>query len=246
MKKIIIIFLLAISFSLVKGQNIEKSYQLGNNEKLSLEFEYPELVKISTWNKQEVLIKAKVLINNMDATEDFILSENRSSNQLVISSKLRNKDKYKNNYITVADDKDDDEPVTVNRNGKSITIGDKGKTYYHGTQIEIVLEISLPKNAVVDVDAKYGMVEVLSAPKDLVVYAKYGGADVKIDEAGLKQLKASTSWGQIFSNLDSRLSVSGDDMLGKNMRAEFNGSKGANSVRVETEFGNVFLRKNQP
>lgn len=246
MKQIITLFLLAISFSLVKGQNIEKSYQLGSNEKLSLEFEYPELVKISTWDKQEVLIKAKVLINNMDATEDFVLSENRSSNQLVISSRLKNKDKYKNNYVWVTSDEDDDKSVTVSRNGKNITVGNKGKTYYNGTEIEIVLEITLPKNAMVDVEAKYGMVEVLSVPKDLAVYAKFGGADVKIDEVGLKQLRASTSWGQIFSNLNSKLAIKGDDMLGKNMRAEFDNSKGANSVRIETEFGNVFLRKNQP
>lgn len=244
MKNIITLFLLAICTSVSIGQNIEKTYQLATNEKLSLEFVYPELVKISTWDKQEVLIKAKVLINNQDASEDFILSENRTSNQLVISSLLKNKDKYKNNYISVAGDEEDDESVTVSRNGKTITIGDKGKTYYNGTQIDIELEITLPKNAVVDVEAKYGMVEVLSAPKDLVVFAKYGGADVKIDEADLKQLKASTNWGQIFSNLNSKLSVTGDDMLGKSMRAEFDNSRGAISVRVESEYGNVFLRKN--
>ena len=246
MKQIITILLFTISLSLVKGQNIEKSYSLGNNEKLSLEFEYPELVKISTWDKQEVLIKAKVLINNMDATEDFILSDKRSSNQLVISSRLKNMNKYKNNYVRVAHGKDDDESVTVSRNGKNITVGNKGKTYYNGTEIEIVLEITLPKNARVDVEAKYGMVEVLSVPKDLAVYAKFGGADVKIDEVALKQLRASTSWGQIFSNLNSNLKLTGDDMLGKDMRAEFDNSGGANSVRIETEFGNVFLRKNQP
>lgn len=244
MKNIITLLFLAFCCSATLGQNIEKTYQLSANEKLSLDFEYPELVKISTWDKQEVLIKAKVLINNQDATEDFTLSENRSSNQLVISSHLKNKDKYENNYITVADDEDDDESVIVSRNGKTITIGDKGKRYYSGTRIEIEVEITLPKNAVVDVEAKYGMVEVLSAPKDLVVFAKYGGADVKIDEVGLKQLRATTSWGQIFSNLSSKLSITGDDMLGKSMRVEFDSSKGANSVKVESEYGNVFLRKN--
>lgn len=244
MKNIITLLFLAFCCSATLGQNIEKTYQLSANEKLSLDFEYPELVKISTWDKQEVLIKAKVLINNQDATEDFTLSENRSSNQLVISSHLKNKDKYENNYITVADDEDDDESVIVSRSGKTITIGDKGKRYYSGTRIEIEVEITLPKNAVVDVEAKYGMVEVLSAPKDLVVFAKYGGADVKIDEVGLKQLRATTSWGQIFSNLSSKLSITGDDMLGKSMRVEFDSSKGANSVRVESEYGNVFLRKN--
>lgn len=244
MKNIITLVFLVLCCISSMGQSIEKSYQLSAQEKLSLDFEYPELVKISTWDKPEVHIKAKVLINNQDAKEDFTLSENRSSNQLVISSHLKNKDKYENNYITVADDEDDEESVIVSRNGKTITIGDKGKRYYSGTRIEIELEITLPKNAVVEVEAKYGMVEVLSAPKDLVVFAKYGGADLRIDEVSLKQLSAITSWGQIFSNLNSKLSVTGDEMLGKSMRAEFDNSSGTNSVRVESEYGNVFLRKN--
>lgn len=237
----LILLILCTSFSL--AQQIEKTYPLANSEKLSLKFEYPELVKVSTWDKQEVQIKAKVLINGQDGSDDFVITENRKSGQLTVSSKLNNLDAYKGNYVTHAGDMPKGESITVNRNGKTITVGNSTKTYYQGTEIEIELEVFLPKNAEVQIEAKYGIVEVLSAPKELDILAKFGGADVKVNESDLKSLWVSTSWGQVFSDLTSKMNIGGDDMLGKRMEVEIENSRGANSVKVESEFGNVFLRK---
>lgn len=245
MKQTITIFLvLLISSGLVAQSTFEKSYELRQTDKLTLDFEYPELVKINTWDKQEVLVKAKVIINGKENTEDFTIEDKRVSNGLIITSHLNDLDKLGGNYIMVSNDDDDDESVTVNRDGKSITIG-KGKgNYRNGTQIDIQLEITLPKSATVQVNAKYGMVEVLSLPKEIEVQAKFGGADIKVNEQSIKDLNVSTSWGQIFSNLDSKVSVKGNDMLGKRMTAELLANRGSESLKVESEFGNIFLRKN--
>ena len=74
MKNITTLLLLFLCASLSLAQQVEKNYPLANTEKLSLKFEYPELVKVSTWDKQEVQIVAKVLINGQDGSEDFVLS----------------------------------------------------------------------------------------------------------------------------------------------------------------------------
>ncbi|WP_420387479.1 hypothetical protein [Roseivirga sp.] len=247
MKQILTLILFCSMTTGLFGQwSVEKNYKLEANEKLSLDFEYPEIVKISTWDKQEVQINARVLINGNDATEDFEISDRRNSGRLSVSSKLRNLNKYDRRNIIISDD-DDDDKVSINSKGNSITIGKSGKngkSYYNGTEIEIVVEVILPKNAVVDVQAKYGMVEVVDAPQEIEVWAKYGGADIKVDEASIRSLEASTDWGQIFSNLNSKLSVGGDDMIGKNMRARLSNNKGSSQVRVESEYGNVYLRKN--
>ena len=244
MKNITTLLLLFLCTSLSLAQQVEKNYPLANTEKLSLKFEYPELVKVSTWDKQEVQIVAKVLINGQDGSEDFVLSPTRNSGQLTISSELKNLDSYKQNYVSVQSDSDEDESIIVSTDGSTYKIGKGSKTYYNGTEIEVLLEVFLPENAHVEIDAKYGMVEVLSAPKQLNVHAKYGGADIKIKESALKNLYASTSWGQIFSNLSSKVSVAGDDMLGKSLVAEIDNASGVNSVKVQSEYGNVFLRKN--
>ena len=246
MKQIIILLLCFLGTHLMGQNTFEKSYALNSSEKLTLDFEYPELVKISTWDKQEVVIKAKVIINGEENTEDFTIENKRTAGKLIISSRLKNLDKFKNNniYVSRHDDDDDDQSVTMNRDGSTITIGKGKKSYRYGTEIDIVLEVFLPKSAQVEIDAKYGLVEVQSIPKELFIMAKFGGADVKISEQNVKSLKASTSWGQIFSNLSAKMSINGDDMPGKNMRAEYENNKGQESVRVESEFGHIYLRKN--
>lgn len=244
MKNITTLVLLFLYTSLSLAQQVEKNYPLANTEKLSLKFEYPELVKVSTWDNQEVKIIAKVIINGQDGTKDFVLTEDRGSGELTISSELKNLDSYKRNYISVQGNSDNNESVIISRDGSTYKIGKDSKTYFDGTEIEVQLEVMLPENALVEIDAKYGMVEVLSAPKQLNVHAKYGGADIKIKESALKNLHASTSWGQIFSNLSSKVSVGGDDMLGKSLVAEIDNASGVNSVKVQSEYGNVFLRKN--
>lgn len=92
--------------------------------------------------------------------------------------------------------------------------------------------------------AKFGIVEVISAPDDIHIEAKFGGVDLVVDEASLRSLTTSTSWGQIYSNLDASIKVSGDDMPGKKMFAELEQSRGTKSIKAITEFGNVYLRKN--
>ncbi|NVK85162.1 MAG: hypothetical protein HWE21_12625 [Cytophagia bacterium] len=245
MKQTITLLLVLLMSSGLEAQStFEKSYQLNKEDKLTLDFEYPELVKINTWEKQEVLVKARVFINGKENTEDFTIEDKRGSKGLIISSHLKDIDKHNGNYIMVSDDDDDEESITVNRDGKSITIGKGNGNYTYGTKIDIELEITLPKSAVVQVNAKYGMVEVQSLPKEIEVLAKFGGADIKVIERNIKDLNVSTSWGQIFANLDSKLSVKGNDMMGKQMIAELKENGGSESLRVESEFGNIFLRKN--
>lgn len=239
------------------GQAQEKktqTYQLNGANKISLNFEYPHVIKIRTWDKKEVQVISHVDINDGKDNDNFTLTEKSSGNILSITSELKGLDRYENVYMSGRDEYDekdevdelneDKEKVTITRNGRTITSGKKGWKANRGVEILIELEVYVPKNTPLEIDAKYGIVEVIDIPDDIRVMAKFGGADLSIKESDLSYLSAATSWGQIFSNLDKKFKFKGDDMIGKEMRAEISGSSRGSNIKVETEFGNVFLRKN--
>lgn len=236
------------------GQAQEKTtqtYKLNGANKISLEFEYPHVIKIRTWDKDEVQVISHLDINDGKDNENFVLKEKSSGKVLSIVSELKGLDRYENVYMSGRydnddEDEEDDNKVTITRNGKTITSGKKGWRANRGVEILIELDIFVPRNIPLEIDAKYGIVEVIDMPDKLEIMAKYGGADLSIKESDLSFLSATTSWGQVFSNLNKKFKFKGDDMIGKEMRAEITGGSSGSSISVESEYGNVFLRKNQP
>ena len=188
-----LITLILMGFALSQGQaqtEFVKSYPVQNINKVNFSFEYPELIKVETWDKQEVEITARVLINSGEEDDKFSISDKSKNGELYITSKL---DDIKNfrNYVRV---NDDDKVVRLNKNGSKIIVGGKDKGHYNGTEVEIELLVKLPKNLKVDMMAKFGIVEVISAPDDIHIEAKFGGVDLMVDEASLRSLTTSTSW----------------------------------------------------
>lgn len=246
MKRSIIAILLVVF--VLTGHAQEKktqSYPLKGADKIYLQFEYPHIIKIKTWDKNEVQIISHLDINDGKDNEDFVLKDNSRGSELTITSELKGLDRYENVHMVGrnGDDSDDDDNVTITRNGRTITSGKKG-VRSRGVEILIELEVYVPKNIPLEIEAKFGLVEVIDTPDELEIMAKFGGADVSIKENDLSYLSATTSWGQVFSNLNKKFKFKGDDMIGKEMRAEISGSNRGSSIKVETEFGNVFLRKN--
>ncbi|WP_286755894.1 hypothetical protein [Roseivirga sp. UBA838] len=236
--------LLCISGGLFGQSTLEKTYALGPQEKLALQFDYPQLIQLRTWNKQEVLIKARVFINGEEVRDDFKLLDSRKSGVLLIESQLENLDKYKSQYIFIDEDIEESKNVSIKRGGKTLVFGNGKGSYHNGTRIDIELEVFVPKEGEVEVEARYGLVEVVEMPKMLEIVATYGGADVKVAEPSLKELEVSTSWGQIFSNLTSPIQVTGGERIGEQMVASYSASKGAESVRIKSKYGHIYLRNN--
>lgn len=241
---------MAITAASAMGQRvINESFDLQSIKRLDLQFEYPQLVKVKVWDKAEVKIEGTVDIQAGEYDDDFELRTNRSGDRFKLESYIKNKSKWRRNIIYHDDDDDDDDDdgatMITSGNGTTIYTGSKGKrTVRNGVYIEIELTITIPKNMDVWLDARYGMVEVLESPKQLEVEARYGGVDVTVNETNLRELDAKTQWGQIYTDLKVPVKVGGDDMIGQWMKAHVTTEKGNQRMKVESQYGNVYLRKN--
>jgi hypothetical protein len=226
--------------ALVAQTPVNKSYPVSAGQKIKLHFDYPELVKISTWDKNEISITGVVSINGGENDDAFELTQSVSGNVINIENRIKGM-------------KDLPHRVTITRGAEKITFKSKeeykkyrdehGKdfnTTNFGVDMEIVLEIKVPKNTETKMEAVYGMVEVKNFQGALSVDATYGGVDVSVQEKTTGELIAETGYGQIYTNLDQKFTGS-----------EFEDFHTVVSVKpgtgpkynFESKYGNVYLRK---
>ena len=240
MRTITSIVLSFITGVVVAQTPVNKSFPASAGQKIFFHFDYPELVKISTWDKNEISITGMVSINAGENDDAFELTQSLNGNTIKIESRIKNL-------------KSLPQRITVTRGSEKITFktkadfkqyteehGEKFNTTSWGVDMEIVLEIKVPKNMETIIESVYGMVEVKSFQGPLSVDATYGGVDVAVQEKNIGELTAETGYGSIYSNLETKFTGS-----------EFEDFHTVVSIKpgigprfnFESKYGNVYLRK---
>ena len=235
----ILIGILLVSGQLFAQTSINKSFAVQQGSKVSLYFDHPELIKISTWDKNEVLISGSVLINGGENDDAFKLSSSTGGGTLNIRGEIENLKSLPHRYTVVKD-------------GKKVTFKDKaefkkyssqfGNTFdmmSSGVDIEITLEVKVPKNFITEVNSVYGMVEIKNFEGPIAVTATYGGVDAALNARTTGDLTAETNYGTIYSNLDVKFG--GEE---ENFHIVVTAKPGTGPRQTfESKYGNVYLRK---
>ena len=204
---------------------------------VTLKFDYP-VVRVSTWEKNEVSVTAHVNINDHENDSAFSLSAVTESGSLVISNKIKDIDKLPRRYTIVQNGK-----KTIYRSKedyqKAAKTGNSQQSY-EGTDIDIVLEVKLPVHSPIVIKAVYGIVEMTDFHAAADVDATYGGIDATITAAKTGRLTATTSYGQIYSNLDLKITDHTERDFFNSITAEPGTGP---SFSLTSTYGKIYLRK---
>ncbi len=240
MKAAVVILISLFTGVLAAQTPVNKVYPVTAGQKISLRFDYPELVKISTWDKNEISITGSVSINGGENDDAFEFLQSTSGNMIYIENKIRNLKELPHR-------------ITVTNNGEKVTFKTKadyqkyceehGRNFNQrseGVDMDILLEVKVPRNIEVKLESVYGVVEVKNYTGPLTVEATYGGVDVTVQEKTMGELRAETNYGQIYSNLD--LKFSGSEF--KDFHTQVSAKLGSGPrYSFESKYGNVYLRK---
>lgn len=223
---------------------INKSIPVASGQKVNLHFDYPQLIKVSSWDKNEVLITGTVSINGGENDEAFKLTSNSSGREVNIKGEIPNI-------------KDLPQRITVKHNGEKIVFKNKQEFEKfkkdHGVgfdmtswghDVDIVLDIKVPKGMATDIVSVYGIVELkdLQQSMELTATSTYGGVDAAINTTQVGELYATTDYGQIYSNLD--IKFKGDGLVQRDFHTELMARPGKGpKYSFESKYGNVYLRK---
>lgn len=220
---------------------IDKTIPVTKGQNIRIKFDYPSPVKISTWDRNEISIKGTVSINNGEHDDAFKLDVRTSSNTIMIRNEIENMDQIPHR-ITIRDG--DTKIVFRNKSEFRKYQEEHGQAnnVNMGIDLDIEIEIMVPKNIQTDVECVYGIVEIKEFVGPLSVQATYGGVDVALDEKNVGELVAETNYGNIYSNLD--LNVNGDNAREEDFHTLVRATPGKGpSYRFESPYGNVYLRK---
>jgi hypothetical protein len=241
MRTIIISALILIAVAASAQTKIDKTVPVTKGQTVRLWFDYPELVKVSTWDKNEISITGTVSINGGENDDAFVLDIKTSSNTISIKNEIKDMDKLP-------------QRITINEGGTKIVFKSKSdwKKYQEehgksqnmsmGLDMDIRIDIKIPRNVDTNVECVYGMVEISQFNGPLSVQATYGGVDVSLVEKNVGELIAETNYGNIYSNLD--MEVNRDNAREEDFHTLVKANPGTGPrYRFESPYGNVYLRK---
>lgn len=245
MKHSIIIFLagaLLLPLGSYAQTTLQRSFPVQAGQTIVLEFDHPKLINVSTWDKNEVAIQGTVSINHGENDDAFVLDQKIKDKTLVIRNEIRDMNKLPKLY-------------TIVQGGQTTTFNTREalrkyqaehpgnfERMSEGVDIEIVLEIKIPRGIPTQVTSVYGMVEVRSFQGPISVSSTYGGVDAAVTEKTTGQIQAETNYGEIFSNLDTKFDGNPNDPEAFHLLVAGNAGTGPNCT-FQSRYGNVYLRK---
>ncbi len=245
MKTILLIMAIATALHIQsQSTQINKSYPANGINEINMDFDYPELIKVSSWDGNEIKITGSVNINGGEGNDHFSITDVHGGGKLSIKAEIRDIHSLSNH-------------VTVIKDGKKMTFKNKEefRKYKKDNQIDfdmtswgndmnIVLEVKVPRGIVTNIHSTYGTVELrdINQSKALTAKSTYGGVDAELNTASVGELLASTNYGQIYTNLG--LTFSGEGLKQADFHTEIKAHPGHGPrYEFESQYGNVYLRK---
>jgi hypothetical protein len=230
-----------ITLTATAQSTVNKTYPVKAGQQIELKFDYPKIIKISTWDKNEVSITAHVSINDGENDSAFELEDNTTGSTLTIRNRIKDMDKLPRRYTVIENGKktvfrskeDYKEFTTISGNNHRITS--------NGVDMEITLEVKVPANTSTNINATYGIVEMVNFNGPATVNATYGGIDATVSEANTGKLQVTTSYGEILTNLNfSKIT----DKTERDFFTSITTEPGKGPAYIlKSTYGKIYLRK---
>ncbi len=239
------LLLLVASASLAQTR-IEKSIPVKAGQHVRFHFDYPEMIRVSTWDKPDIGIRGTVSINDGESDDAFMLDTSVDGTSLDVRGRIKDMDKLPHRITVV----NDGVKTTFKNEAEWKKFRqENGKSGYdmvnRGVDMDITLEIFVPARIATQVVSVYGMVEVRGFEGPLKVEATYGGVDAAIQESTTGELVAETNYGHIYSDL--KISFDPSRTGEENFHTLVSAKPGTGpAYRFESAYGNVYLRRSNP
>lgn len=248
MKTIILAGLIACSAIAFAQTKVEKSFSTSAVKQLELTFDFPELIRVRSWDKSEVSIRASISINGGESDEAFEIASSNQDGKLTISSRVKDLEKIPHR-ITFRKDNQDVVFPTGDKNDPRVAkfLEENGSTYSYmstGVDIRITVDVLIPSGMKTKIFSKFGMVEIHDCRAPLQIDAPHGGVDATIQSSVTGALVARTQFGEILTNLESKFTPMNE---GRNRPEHWTEVVttlgGSNAYQIESRFGKIYLRK---
>lgn len=225
--------------NLIAQENITKTYHTSNNNQVNINLKFAKMITLKSWSKNEILIEAKVNINQNKDNNYFSLKKETKNNTLYITS----------DYGTLF--KNHQKGITITHNGSNCN------SYNYCTQHnEVVVNYTIytPKTSDLKIESISGSVKSTEYKGNLTLNLISGDITIKklSKKMNLKtisgdidlfvsnaEFKAKTVTGTVYSNLG--INFTNKKHSTNTIKGKI--GNGTTSLILNTVSGNILLRK---
>jgi hypothetical protein len=216
MKNIIIMVLFCLLSCFTKAQKIvEKHLAFSPNQTIKCDIQIADSIRVVTWNKSEVYIKASIDINNNKDNEVYKTDIDASGNSIDVIAKF-----------------DDAKREAGYNDSCHCCCNYRSKIYW---------DVYIPENAPFSVETIDGNIIIEGKTQQLKAHSISGFIDLSFESSRKADLRISTITGTIYTNL--AINAPSERHGGNEVVSQYNG--GGKDVDIETISGDIFLRKSQ-
>ncbi|HEY9044259.1 MAG TPA: hypothetical protein VIN08_00100 [Ohtaekwangia sp.] len=222
---------------------VNKSITVQPGQKIAMRFDYPNLIRVSTWDKNEISIQGSASINSGENDDAFKLETSTEGNTISIRNEIVNMKGIPHRF-TIYDGAQkiifkSQEEMHKYQNEKGHGKFDRMTS---GIDMDIYLDIKVPRNMDTRIESVYGIVEIKTFTGPLTVSSTYGAVDAALTESTTGELIAETNYGDIYTNLN--IKFGGEPSRQEDFHT-YVSAKPGNGPRYsfESKYGNVYLRK---
>ena len=233
------LFIASVPYIALSQTKITRLYPIAKGQTIELRFDYPKVVRVSTWDKNEVSVEATVKINQGENNNAFTLVESTANGKVTISNKV-DMDAIPEAYFVVENGiKTRFTSKADMDNYRKEKTGVNKISYYQTKDMEITLDIKVPANVATDLASVYGMVELSNFDGPIKVDAKYGGIDASLTESKIGKITLTNRFGKIYSNLNLKPTEQKEQNFFTSITAT--PGKGPD-YDISSNYGNIYLR----
>ena len=241
-RTVFVILALVTSICVNAQTPINKTVAVQSGQKVEMHFDYPEMIRVSTWDKNEISIQGSVSINNGENDDAFELVTSTTSGLVSIRNEIKNMKSLPHRITIVDGTQKIVFKSKVEFQKYQAEHGKKFEMMSTGVDMDIILEIKVPRNFITRVESVYGMVEIRDFHAPLIVKSTYGGVDAALAERTTGEIIAETNYGEIYTNLDVKFG--GDKYRDENFHTYVSAKTGTGpDYSFESKYGNVYIRK---
>ena len=231
--------LLAIGPCFAFGQTkVTRTYPINKGQSVSVKFDYPKLIRVSSWAGNEIVVEATININEGENNEAFQLLDTASAGWISIRGTVDMKSIPESYYVVANGSK----IRFTTKQDLQAYIADKKdeiRSNYQTKDVDISIDIKIPEGVSTELVSVYGTVELLNCNMPILVDAKYGNVDASVRAKNTGQVKLTTRYGKIYTNLDLKPT----EQIDKNFFTSITATPGTGpKYELSAPYGNIYLR----
>ncbi len=215
MKKLMTILMLCIVIGQLHAQKIvEQHLNFSQKNKVVMNIQIADSIRIIAWNKNEVYVKASIDVNDNKDNDKYNVAFDESGNNVSIKSKLEfDKMKGHNHECNCECD------------------------------TKIFFDVYIPENANFSVETINGNITITGKTAEIIAKTISGYIDLTVPPELKADVKMNTISGTMYTNFDFEAERKNLKHIGGgSINTRINGG-GDRSIELETISGDIFFRK---